>query len=164
MNNLFEDNGATFSECGKHRYALWRIWDTSKPLVMFIGLNPSTANASTNDPTIQSVIRLSKFNGYGGFYMMNCWSYISTDPKKLNDLTGKDLNFHWLQLISSKCKDVVFAWGNFKIVKDHKRDIDLTAMFPKALCINRNANGSPGHPLFKKGTITFTNWQDSNYC
>jgi len=160
---LFDDvdKGAYFSLCKKHRYALWRIWDRSKPLVMFIGLNPSTANADTNDPTIESVIRLSKNNGYGGCYMMNCWSYISTDPDQLNDLTGADFNFEWLEKIAEKCQDIVFAWGNFKIVKDHKRDLKLTEMFPDAKCIIKNKNGSPGHPLFKKGNIQFINWNNS---
>lgn len=152
------DKGASFSDCGKYRFALWRIWNNALPLVMFIGLNPSTANEDTNDPTIESVIRLSKFNGYGGFYMMNCWSYISTDPNQLNDFSGKQLNYEWLKKIAAKCQDVVFAWGNFKIVKAQKRDVELSKMFPNAKCILKNKNGSPGHPLFKKGTIKFISW------
>jgi hypothetical protein len=160
FDNKEVEKGAFFSECGKHRFALWRFWDKSLPLVMFIGLNPSTANAETNDPTIESVIRLSKFNGYGGFYMMNCWSFISTDPDQLKDLTGEEVNFQWLTEISKNCKDVVFAWGNFKIVRDKKRDVVLTEMFPVAKCIAKNKNGSPGHPLFKKGTIKFISWKE----
>lgn len=149
------ERGAEFSECGKHRYALWRIWDRSKPLAMFIGLNPSTANADSDDPTIQSVTRLSRFNGYGGFYMMNCWSYIATEPKDLDTCAGNIENAEWLGQISNKCKDVIFAWGNFKIVIDHRRDRILSGMFPNAKCIGQNKNGSPSHPLFKKGTTIF---------
>ena len=77
------NKGATFSIDRKHRYSLWRIWDAELPFVMFIGLNPSTANEDENDATIRSVERISKSNGYGGFYMMNCFAYISTDPKLL---------------------------------------------------------------------------------
>lgn len=40
------DNGAYISEDGKHRFALWRIWDSSLLQVMFIGVNPSTADAT----------------------------------------------------------------------------------------------------------------------
>lgn len=168
MNTLFGEEyvfekveiGATFSECRKHRFALWRIWDENKPLAMFIGLNPSTADDKENDNTIDSVDRLSRFNGYGGFYMMNCWSFISTDPDLLpNDLSGKEENYNRLREIANKCKDVVFAWGNFRIVVDHKRDKDLMEMFPDALCITKNKNGSPGHPLYKKGTIKFTKYK-----
>lgn len=158
--DLFNDNksGAHFSGCGRHRYALWRIWEESLPLVMFIGLNPSTANETKNDPTIESVIRLSKFNGYGGFYMMNCWPYIATKPELLDTSAGGELNMVWLKKTAARCQDVVFAWGNFKIVRDHKKDRELTAMFPDAKIICRNDNGSPGHPLFQKGSTKFINW------
>lgn len=93
--SLFEDQGAEFSEDRKYRFALWRIWDKSKPLVMFVGLNPSTANESDNDPTIKSVCRIAKSNGFGGVYMMNCFAYVSTDPKQLVDVAPgeKELNF-----------------------------------------------------------------------
>jgi hypothetical protein len=48
----FSKSGAVFSDCRKFRYALWRMWDGDKPLVMIIGLNPSTADEKVNDPTI----------------------------------------------------------------------------------------------------------------
>jgi len=47
------NNGATFSECGRYRYKLCRIWDDSLPQVTFIGLNPSTADASIDDQTVK---------------------------------------------------------------------------------------------------------------
>lgn len=149
--------GALFSNCRKYRYALWRIWDANKPHVMFIGLNPSTANETQADPTIESVIRISKFNGYGGFYMMNCFPFVSTDPKALiaiADSVEQQENNRLLQEIKFKCADVVFAWGNFKVVKDLGRDIELQQMFPGAKCLSKNRNGSPGHPLYKKEKTT----------
>lgn len=148
------NSGAEFSECRKYRYALWRIWDVTKPLVMFIGLNPSTANETESDPTIRSCMRISKHNGYGGFYMMNCWAYISTDPEKLRDHRFNELICDWndnmLTVIKAKCKDVVFAWGSFAIVKETDREEELINMFPDALCLARNKNGSPKHPLYCK--------------
>lgn len=167
MNTLFGEEvipvkvnkGAKFSEDRTHRFALWRIWDESKPLVMFIGLNPSTADEKENDQTIESVERLSKFNGYGGFYMMNCWSYISTDPNGLiHDNLYEAYNDTMLIDIARQCGDVIFAWGNFKVVADRGRDKELLKMFPGAKCINKNKNGSPGHPLYKKATIRFINY------
>lgn len=146
------DAGAHFSQDRKNRYALWRIWDNTKPLVMFIGLNPSTANEVDIDPTIRSVIRISKYNGYGGFYMTNCFSYVSTNPDELViDVVSSSFNDGILLEIREKCKDVVFAWGNFSVVKETGRDKELIKMFPNALTIGLNANGSPKHPLFQKG-------------
>ncbi len=152
MQTLFENklNGAHFSECRKYRYALWRIWDEAKPLVMFIGLNPSTANEAQNDPTIKSVCRIANNNGYGGVYMMNCFPYVSTDPAKLNEGLTVDTNtknVETIKQVGENCKDVVFAWGNFKEVGEYISGL-MTYMFPnaKALCVNKN--GSPKHPLY----------------
>lgn len=144
-------NGAAFSPCRKYRYALWRIWDKSKPLVMFVGLNPSTANETEPDPTIKSVTRITKHNGYGGFYMMNCFPYVSTDPDKLRDYGNTAVNDNWLYKVAPQCKDIVFAWGTFKVVTDLGRDIELMGMFPNAKALGINKNGTPRHPLFTKG-------------
>jgi hypothetical protein len=160
---LFETQGqgADFSICRNYRYSLWRIWDKSKPLVMFIGLNPSTANETEADPTIESVIRISMHNGYGGFYMMNCWAYIATKPEELKiNPMSEEWNNNMITVIASKCQDVVFAWGNFKIVRDMGRDKELMEMFPRAKTIGLNNNGSPKHPLFQKGTSVLINYNN----
>jgi hypothetical protein len=155
--SFFETSGADFSENRKYRYALWRIWDVFKPFVMFIGLNPSTANEDADDPTIESCRRIAINNGYGGFYMMNCWAFISSDPSLIKSNPMSDeWNDNALAVIASKCGDVVFAWGNFKIVKELGRDKQLEEMFPRALVIGRNKNGSPKHPLYQKSTTKLT--------
>lgn len=153
--NLFDnDNGASFSEDRKYRYSLWRIWDKTLPLVMFIGLNPSTANESTDDATIRRVKTIAANLGYGGVYMMNCFVYISTDPKGLViDIISCCLNDNLLIEVSKKCKDVIFAWGNFDVVKTTGRDAELIEMFPNAKALQINKNGSPKHPLYCKSDI-----------
>lgn len=151
--------GADFSIDRTHRYCLWRIWDESKPLAMFIGLNPSTADEGENDSTIRFVEGLSRFNGYGGFYMMNCWTFIATKPEDLqHDPAFDAFNNKALKEIAEQCEDIVFAWGNFNIVRQKGRDKELIEMFPRAKCITKNKNGSPGHPLYKKFETTFINY------
>ncbi len=155
------DKGAAFSDCKQYRYQLWRIWDKSLPLVMFIGLNPSTANEAKNDPTIESVIRLSKFNGYGGFYMMNCFAFITAYPEFLKNGFSKfhdDQNEFYLRQTGKLVKDVVFAWGGFKEPSFYGMDRQLKEMFPNPKCILKNKDGSPSHPMYKKGTIKFIDW------
>lgn len=148
---LCADAGADFSKCGNYRYRLWRIWDKSRPLAMCIGLNPSTANGVKNDQTISYLINMLTRLNYGGFYMMNCWALISSDPKKLLDHRWNELICDWndnmLTVTKAKCKDVIFAWGGFKIVKETGRDRELREMFPNALCFGFNRDGSPFHPL-----------------
>lgn len=148
MNELFETNntGAIFSDCGTYRYALWRIWDESKPFIMFIGLNPSTANANMDDPTIRRVKRFSVDWGYGGVYMMNLFALVSTYPEALKTCSDPVAeNDKWLNEIKPKCKDVLFAWGNFDVFG---RDKTVSDMFPQAVCLGFNKNGSPKHPLY----------------
>lgn len=147
------DSFAMFSDCRKYRYALWRVWDKSKPSVMFIGLNPSTANENKDDATIRRVRTIASNLGYGGVYMTNCFPYISTDPADLKDFGNTATNNHWLLLVNDICQDVIFAWGNFKIVTETGRNKELIGMFPKAKALYINKNGSPKHPLYCKSDI-----------
>lgn len=149
---MFENNGAQFNDDKTHRLYLWRIWDESKPLVMFIGLNPSTANESENDPTMRRVIGFAKSWDCGGVYMTNLFTIISSSPGILKDhRSWGELvsNFSLLVDISKKCKEVVFCWGNFKEAEIRARE--CKKYFKDAMCLGRNKNGSPKHPLYVKG-------------
>ncbi len=149
MNNLFDNNsGAEFSEDGKYRYKLWRIWNDELPRAMCIGLNPSTANGSKNDMTITYLIKMLSILGYGGFYMMNCFAYITSKPELLqHNPMSDEINDNIITITAGKCADVIFAWGGFKVIKQRGRDKELKEMFPNAKCFGKTADGSPFHPL-----------------
>jgi hypothetical protein len=148
VKTLFQDieTGATFSDCRNYRFALWRIWDKQKPLLMFIGLNPSRADENKTDNTITKVSKITANLGYGGFYMMNLFAYVSTDPAKLICFDDNSLNDAFLFSIRKSCMHVVFAWGNFKVATDRAKEI--IRQFPEAYCLGKNKNGSPKHPLY----------------
>lgn len=145
--------GAEFSKCRNYRYALWRIWDQSLPLVMFIGLNPSKANEDEPDNTIKAVTAIATNLGYGGFYMMNCFPFVSTNPEDLIVNNDNTLNDSWLYNVRKSCRDVIFAWGIFKVVKKTGRDKQLMQMFPDALALRICKDGSPQHPLYIKRSV-----------
>lgn len=140
------NSGAEFSECGKYRYKLWRIWDEEKPLAMCIGLNPSTANANKNDTTIQYLIKMLTILGYGGFYMTNLFAIISSKPEVLltchDPLGENDVKLWEARLL---CDDVIVCWGNFKQAQERIKTV--LPRYPDALCFGINANGTPFHPL-----------------
>lgn len=141
------ESGAEFSTDRKYRYALWRIWDRSKPLVMFIGVNPSTANEDTTDRTITRVKGIVENWGYGGFYMMNLFAIVSKDPTVLKtDPDPLGDNDGWIEKIHSLCDRVVFAWGGFKEAKERCKKI--IKMFPDAMALKILKDGSPKHPLY----------------
>jgi hypothetical protein len=144
------EKGAKFNEDKTHRIFLWRIWDTELPFVLFIGLNPSTADATKDDATIRRCKRFASDNGFGGMYMMNLFSIVSSDPKIL--LHGNTLVDGYddeLKNVASKCKAVVFCWGGFP--EAVAREAEVIPMFPDALCFGHNADGTPKHPLYLKG-------------
>jgi len=159
MNMQLIEIGAHFSECRKYRYALWRIWDHSKPLLMFVGLNPSTANEHGDDPTIRKVKAFANRLGYGGVYMMNCFPFVSTNPEKLRDVGNTSENDEWLQKVGLICSDVIFAWGAFAVVRDTNRDRQLTDMFPGAKALVINKDGSPRHPLYVPYSVSPVLWK-----
>lgn len=142
--------GARFSECRKYRYVLWRIWDKDKPMVMFVGLNPSTANEYSDDPTIRRVKAMAKNWGYGGVYMTNIFAFVTPYPEELlacaDPVHDNDL---WLPRVKRLCDKIIFAWGNFKEAQERAKAV--IAMFPDAECLHINKNGSPKHPLYVRG-------------
>jgi hypothetical protein len=149
MNDLFIKSpyGAEFSKNRDHRYALWRRWHDKKPMVMFIGLNPSRANEEKTDPTITRIKNFAYDNGYGGFYMMNLFTYVTPYPKNVV-LSDFDTSLLWIRKVSKNCQDIVFAWGAF--IEARHRGKVLCNLY-KAYCLGTNLDGSPKHPLYVKG-------------
>jgi hypothetical protein len=144
-------SGAHFSPDNKYRLVLWRIWDESKPKVMYIGLNPSTANATKNDNTITKLVKVSNHNGFGGFYMLNLYSYVTPHPEELkgNWEIMDGINNKKLLEYSGMASKIVFCWGNFKEAQEKAYELKH-AFQQDAWCFKQNKNGSPKHPLYCK--------------
>ena len=143
-----EDSGAKFTDDKKYRFALWRIWDEDKPKAMFIGLNPSIANEVKDDATIKKIKKICKYNGLGGFYMLNLYSFVTAYPEKLKgnwEIMDGINNKHLLNY-SETSKMIVFCWGNFKEAQE--KAYELKHAFSNAYCLKQNKNGSPKHPLY----------------
>lgn len=141
--------GARFSRCGTYRYVLWRRWDPTRPASMIIGLNPSTADARNNDPTIRRCIRFARDWGSGGLIMTNLFAFRATDPsdlKKAEDPVGPRNDF-WVRSISATCPVLVAAWGNDGAWQG--RSTQLCQRLGHRLQILRlNKSGEPAHPLY----------------
>ena len=143
---------AGFSPCGRHRDWLLRRWGPpglAQDVIVFIGLNPSTANAKTDDPTIRRLIRFAQRDGYTKLEMLNLFTLISPDPKVLvgnPDAIGSANRR--LVAYSQLNLPVVFCWGAFPEAK-HQASI-ATALFPNALCFGKTKDGHPKHPLYLK--------------
>ncbi len=140
--------GAIFSEDRKYRYALWRVWSRTKPILMMTCLNPSGANESKNDPTITRGIVRADRNGFGGFLMANLYAYVSTDPKALLnniDSVGELTDYYIKQMVILSDRQLC-GWGSFKPVSQRAPAVLL--MLKETYCLGINADGQPKHPLY----------------
>jgi hypothetical protein len=149
--------GATLSNCEKYRYKLWRIWDESKPSVMFMMCNPSTADAQIDDPTIRRCIGFAESWGFGGLYVGNLFAFRSKNPKDLLNTAHPvgEYNAQHIYQMLEKCSMIVTAWGNakivYKIVKKNPNYKPLNGI--KAYYIDLSKDGTPKHPLYLKGDL-----------
>lgn len=138
------------------RYALWRSWDLNRDgeSVLFVGLNPSTADEIENDATIRRCIGFAKQWGYAGIYMLNLFAFRSTDPKALTtalDPVGPD-NDGAFDLYSSRAALIIAAWGS--VPPNRRRNLDwenrinrvLNTLRKPVYCLGQTADGRPRHP------------------
>lgn len=155
-------SGATLSECGRYRYALWRIWRDDLPLLGFVMLNPSTADATIDDPTITRCIRRAENMCYGGIVVVNLFAYRATDPKKLlsvDDPIGPLNNWHIVTQIQ-RVRTVICAWGTNGTLKG--RDVEVRNIFKQNQIpmhvLEFTKKGHPKHPLYVKYTAELQSW------
>lgn len=142
---------ATISPCGTYRYMLRRIWDEALPPCYWIMLNPSTADAEHDDPTIRRVVAFSRGWGFGSANVVNLFAIRGTDPAILSrtaiDRVGPN-NDATLESIPHDCK-VVAAWGSSMVNFTGGRAIKVRQMFKDRLsCLGRTRDGHPRHPLY----------------
>ena len=142
------------SKCQNYRYLLWREWggrDEKKPYVLFIGLNPSTADETIDDPTIRRCINFVKLWGYESLCMANLFAYRATDPKELDsaDEPIGELNNKYLRDAIKEAEIIVLAWGNKGSFIDRDKDV-IQLLTRKANCLGMTNKNQPKHPLYIK--------------
>ena len=146
---LIKSSGANFSRCQRYRYTLWRRWDQHEPAVMMIGLNPSTADAHRDDPTIRRCIGFARDWGAGGLVMTNLFAFRATYPtdlKRAADPIGPR-NDAWIRRMAAVSSIVVAAWGNDGQWLDRSNAIKRK-LGRRLQIIRLNKSGEPAHPLY----------------
>jgi hypothetical protein len=149
---------AVFSDCNKYRYALSEIWNETKPIVMFLMMNPSVAGVEHSDPTLIRTGNFARLWGYGGQLVGNIHAYRVTDSKLLAtiaDPVGPECDLHLFQM-AQQAEMVVLAYG-----------LPPKALRPRATQIVRllreaghrltylrlSKDGTPSHPLYLPGNL-----------
>lgn len=143
----------------EYRYTLHRKW-AEGPSILFIMLNPSTADEKKDDPTISKCVRFAKRWGFGSLYVGNLFAYRSTDPEGLKKISkgqaiGEE-NDRYLTHLLTKCVKIVVAWGNHGINGTY--DMQQILKDKKLWCLDVNKNGSPAHPLYRRDNSILKEW------
>lgn len=146
-------SGAIFSDHNKRfRYALWRFWRPNEPKLLFIGLNPSTANVIKDDPTIRRLIGFAKSWGFGGLFVGNLFSLVTANPNALwispspEQPNGpNDIAIERMHELSNK---VMVGWGNEGRNAGLRPRAILALLGNPVFCIKMTKIGEPGHPLY----------------
>ena len=141
------------SRCQKYRYRLSEVWDPSKPLVMWILMNPSVACLKYRDPTLRKTGNFSRAWGYGGQIIANVHAYRATDKSRLlevDDPVGPENN-EAIRAMAQEVDRIILAFGKPpRQLRRHGQDvIDLLSDHP-GLCYLRIAKDgvTPNHPLY----------------
>jgi hypothetical protein len=141
---------AVVSACGAYRYRLERHWDVGEPLVAFIMLNPSTADAEQDDPTIRRCIGFAKAWGFGGLIVGNLFALRTTKPEALyshRDPIGPDNDNHLAAIVRS-AETIICAWGTHGAFRDRGRAFTRRYDEANLAALKVTADGHPGHPLY----------------
>lgn len=179
--------GATISACGKYRYRLWREWrgfgrddtwtwwteDDGSPSVdgagerlgepksvLFVMLNPSTADGDEDDRTIRRCVGFAQAWGYDRLDVVNLFAWRSTDPREMLAMTAKgdpigEYNQRAVQLAVQEAGIVVCGWGAHGGHIDQDETvlgwIEDAGGVPHALRVTKE--GYPTHPLYLPGAL-----------
>lgn len=145
--------GAIFDINSKYRYSLWRAWSAHHPRIVFILLNPSTANEHKNDPTIRRCMGFARAWNYGSMEVVNLFAYRATDYRelfKVENPIGAENNRFLMQAVE-RCSTVVFGWGNRGTLLGRDRQVmSLLADRNDVYCLGITKDGQPRHPLYVK--------------
>lgn len=147
---------AILSDCQQHRYLLSRRWAYGKALY-FVMLNPSTADASQDDPTIRRCVGFARTLGFGAIMVSNLYSFRATDPKDLKRHgypTGGDENDSFLKaagILATHGETVVAAWGAHARA-DRVEECMQWEGWDRFQCLGLTSKGQPRHPLMLAGS------------
>ncbi len=153
--------GAVMSPCGKYRYKLTR--SLGSPLrwyrpIVFVMLNPSTADAEADDPTIRRCMAFAKREGGTHLTVVNLFAYRATDPDEVKriareniaEAVGPDNDSHLERELTHKLHlPVVAAWGSATFAR--LRATTVTEKYGPFQCLGISKGGQPKHPLYISG-------------
>jgi len=151
------NQGAAIDPTGLYRYSLWREWDANAPRVAFVMLNPSRADANTDDPTLRRCLGFARSWGCGSIEVVNLFAYRASRPDILRvvlDPVGPE-NDRYLQEAVERADQIIVAWGNRGSLRNRYQTVSSWLMSRENLyCLGITQIGHPHHPLYVRSSKT----------
>lgn len=157
-------SGAIISPCGTYRYHLWRRWDETLPTMVWVMLNPSTADASEDDPTIRRCMGFARREGCGGISVRNVFALRATNPDELlkhPDPFGPENEDHLLAARNCSLMTLlVLGWGSrIKRLNSYYTRAAVCLVGQKPNCFGTTKGGDPRHPLYLPSDAPMGSWK-----
>lgn len=155
---------AVISPCGGYRYRLSRTWDTTPPTATFVMLNPSTADAIADDPTIHRCIGYARSWGCGSLHVVNLYAWRATNPRELATVADPigPSNDKWITIAAEDAlhqrAPLVAAWGAHATPERIVHVLTLPGMH-RLTALALTKTGQPRHPLYLPATLTPQPWR-----
>lgn len=169
----YQSAGAEFDEPERiYRFSLHRRWAEGSTL-LWIMLNPSTADEHVLDPTLRRCENFSRAWGYAGFEVANLFALRATDPSELSlhkHPVGPDygdMNDRAIAAAAARASSVMVGWGRgpsydkglTRRIVERGETVRFMLKDRPLACLGTNQDGSPKHPLYLKGTLQPRIWQ-----
>lgn len=156
---------AEFSHDKKYRWVLRRqVGSPGGGNVVFIGVNPSTADAASDDATVRRLKSFTDFWFYSSFSIVNPFSLVSSTPAALAqaaDPIGKETDY-WIRKEVNDADLVVPMWGDIGKVPPHLRyrfdDVKRMIGVRRMKVFGLTKHGHPQHPLYLPTATKLKDW------
>lgn len=158
---IIETRTADISPCGRYRYRLERIWNPERAAILFVMLNPSTADAEVDDPTIRRCRSFAQREAAGGIVVVNLFALRATSPGAISVATDPigPRNDHEIDMAAATARRIVAAWGSSPAkVTSYRRDLHVLARLRakgEVVCLGTTQGGAPRHPLYVRADQPF---------
>ncbi|NKB31883.1 MAG: DUF1643 domain-containing protein [Pseudomonadales bacterium] len=149
----YVSQNARFSSCKRYRYSLERSWNDGHGRVLFIGLNPSTADHRKDDPTIRRCVGFAKSWGYNSMEIVNLFAYRATYPEDLKAAPNPigAANDKWIRVAQKRSDKTIACWGSIEMGRQRAATVLKTLDDP--YCLKINQTSEPAHPLYLRADL-----------
>lgn len=154
------ERSARISDDGVYRYRLERRWDAHLPECVFVMLNPSTADATQDDPTIRRCVGFARDLGCGALLVGNLYAFRATDPQDLfraSEPTGGAANDDVLVDLMARGNHVIAAWGGHGRL-DRVEQVLAVPGAERLTALGTTKAGAPRHPLYVRASARPVPW------